>query len=76
MKTKSILSLLSSNDVGIHLGDGPFGLEIGIVNLHLSEVTFWVAYIKEIYFDSYGCVCPKKLSRFIIKRTEYPLYSE
>ena len=29
----------------------------------------WVCYIKDCYFDSYGygCVCPKKVSEFIIK---------
>ena len=32
--------------------------------------------MNENYFDSYGCVCPKKLSKFIIKRNGYCLYSE
>ena len=31
---------------------------------------------KEIYFDSYGVVCPKKISKFFIKRKEYCFYSE
>ena len=54
--------------VGIYLRDGPFSSDIGIVNLHPSKGTHWVCYINEIYFDSYGCVCPKKLSKFIMKR--------
>ena len=49
---------------------------VGIVNLHPSKGTHWVCYINENYFDSYGCVCPKKLSKFIIKRNRHCLYSE
>ena len=33
-------------------------------------------YINENYFDSYGCAPPKKLSKFIIKRNGYCLFSE
>ena len=62
--------------VGIYLRDGSFSTDIGIVNLHPSKGTHWVCYINENYFDSYGCVCPKKLSKFIIKRNGYCLYSE
>ena len=62
--------------VGIFLRDGSFSSDIGIVNLHPSKGTHWVCYINENYFDSYGVVCPKKLSEFIIKRNGYCLYSE
>ena len=62
--------------VGIYLRDSAFSTDIGIVNLHPSRGTHWVCYINENYFDSYGCVCPKKLSEFIIKRNGYCLYSE
>ena len=62
--------------VGIYLRDRLFSTDVGIVNLHPSKGTHWVCYINENYFDSYGCVCPKKLSRFIIKRNGYCLYSE
>ena len=62
--------------VGIYLRDGAFSTDIGIVNLHPSKGTHWVCYKNENYFDSYGCVCPKKLSKFIIKRNGYFLYSE
>ena len=64
------------NDVGIYLRGGPFKSDIGIVNLHPTKGTHWVCYINENYFDSYGVVCPKKLSKFIIKQNGYCLYTE
>ena len=76
IKIQNILSSLSLNDVGIYLRDGPFKSDIGILNLHPSKGTHWVAYINENYFDSYGVVCPKKLAKFIIKRYGHCLYSE
>ena len=60
IKIQNILSSLSLNDVGIDLRDGPFKSDIGIVNLRPSKGTHWVCYINENYFDSYGCVPPKK----------------
>ena len=68
IKIQQFLSSLSLNDVWIYLRYGPFESDIGIVNLHPSKGTHWVCYINEVYFDSYGCVPPKKLSKFIIKR--------
>ena len=62
--------------VGIYLRDGSFSSDIRIVSLHPSKGTHWVCYINENCFDSYGCVCPKKLSKSIIKRNGYCLYSE
>ena len=76
IKIQQVLSSLSLNDVGIYLRDGPFESDIGIVNLHQSRGTHWICYINENYFDSYGCVPPKKLSKFIIKRNGFCLYSE
>ena len=76
IKIQQVLSSLSLNDVGIYLRDGPFSSDIGIVNLHPSRGTHWVCYINENYFDNYGIVCPKKLSKFIKKRNGYCLYSE
>ena len=76
IKIQNILSSLSLNDVGIYLRDGPFNSDIGIVNLQPSKGTHWVCYINENYFDSYDCVCPKKLSKFIIKGKGYCIYSE
>ena len=66
IKIQQVLSSLGLNDVGIFIGDGPFESDIGIVNLHLSKGSHWVVYINENYYDSYGCVPPKKLSKFII----------
>ena len=76
IKIQQVLSFLSLNDVGIYLRDGPFSSYVGIVNLHPSKGTHGVCYINENYFDSYGCVPPKKLSGFIMKRNGYCLYSE
>ena len=76
IKIQQVLSSLSLNDVWIYLRDGPFKSDIGIVNLHPSKRTHWVSYLNEDNFDSYGCAPPKKLSKFIIKRNGYCLYSE
>ena len=61
---------------GSYLRDGTFSNDIGIVNLHPSKGTHWVFYTNENYFVSYGCVCPKKVAKFIIKRNGYCFYSE
>ena len=61
-KLQQVLPSLSLNDIGIYLRDGPFESDIGIVNLHQSRGTHWVCYINENYFESFGCVPPKKLS--------------
>ena len=76
MKIQQVLSCLSMNCVGNYLRDGPFKSKIGIVNLHPSKGSHWVCYINENFFDSDGCSPPKKLSKFIIKRNGYCLYSE
>ena len=60
----------------IHLKDGPFSSDIRIVKLHPSKGTHWVANNYQIYFDSYGCSAPQKLSMFFIKRNGHCLYSE
>ena len=75
-KIQQVLDSMRLNNVGIHLRVGPFSSDIGRVNLHPLKGTHWVCYINENYFDSYGCVCPKKLSTFIIKRNGYCLYSD
>ena len=76
IKIQQVLSSLSLNDVGIYLRDGPFSSDVGVVNLHSPKGTHWVCYINENYFDSYGCICPKKLSKFIKKRYGHCSYSE
>ena len=75
IKIQQVLNSIGLNNV-MYLRDGPFSSDIGIVNLHSSEGTHWICYINENYCDSYGCVCPKKLSKFVIKRNSYCLYSE
>ena len=76
IKIQQVLNYIGLNNVGIYLRDSPFSNDIGVVNLHPSKGTHWVLYINENYFDSYGCAPPKKLSKFIIKRNGYCLYSE
>ena len=76
IKIQQVLDSIGLINVGVYLRDGPFKSDIGIVNLHPSKGTHWVCYINENYFDSYGCVPPKKLSKFIIKQNGYCLYSE
>ena len=76
IKFQQVLDSIGLNNVGVYLRDGPFKSDIGFVNLHPSKGTHWVCYINENYFDSYGCVPPKKLSKFIIKQNGYCLYSE
>ena len=76
IKIQQVLNSIGLNNVGIFLRDGPFESDIGIVNLHQSRGTHWICYINENYFDSYGCVPPKKLSKFIIKRNGFCFYSE
>ena len=67
---------MSLIDIGIYLRDGPFASGIGIGNLHPSEGTHWIGEFDEKYFGSYCCSPPQKLSKFIIKRNRYCLYSE
>ena len=76
IKKQQVLNSIGLKNVGIYLRDGPFESDIGVINLHPSKGTHWVCYINENYFDSYGCVSPKKLSNFIMKRKGYCLYSE
>ena len=76
IKIQQVLISIGLNNFRIYLRDGPFSSDIGIVNLHPSKGTHWVTYINENYFDSYGVTCPEKLSKFIIKRNGFCLYSE
>ena len=76
IEIQQVLLSLSFKDVGIYLRDGPFSTDNGGVNLHPSKGTHRVCYKNENYFASYGCVCPKKQSKFIKKRYGRCLYSE
>ena len=76
IKIQEIPDSVGIDNVGIYLSDGPFSSDIEIVTLHPVKGTPWVCYVYEIYFDSNGCVPPRKLSKFIIKQNGYCLYSE
>ena len=76
VKIQQVLNSIGLNNVEIYLRDDSFKSDIGIVNLHPSKGSQWICYTNENYFDSYGIVCPKKLSKFIIKRKGYCLYSD
>ena len=76
IKKQQVLNSFGLNNVNIYLRDGPFSSDIGIVNLHPTRGSHWVSYINENYFDSYGITPPRKLSKFIIKRNGFCLFSE
>ena len=76
IKIQQVLNSIGLENVGIYLRDGPFKSDIGIVNLHPFEGSHWFLYIPGSCFDSYGITPPKKLSKFIIKRNGFCLYSE
>ena len=62
--------------IGIYVRDWSFSSGIEIVNLHPSKGSLWVFCINENYFDSYGFVPPRKLSKFNTKRYGHCLCSE
>ena len=76
IKIQKVLNSIGLNNVNIYLRDGLFSSDIGIVNLHPTRGSHWVSYIHENFIDSYGITPPRKLSKFIIKRNGYCLYSE
>ena len=75
IKIQQVLGSIGLHNVGTYLGYGQFSSDIGLVNLHPSKGTLGVSYIHEKYFDSYGCVCPKNLSKPFSKRIGHCLYS-
>ena len=63
IKINEVLKKIAlDSKVGIYLRVGDFLTSYGIVNLHPSRGTHWVLYIKDCYFDSYGCPPPEKTS--------------
>ena len=77
MKICKVLKKIGlDSKVGIYLRDGPFSSDIGIVNLHPLKGTHWVCYIKDCYFDSYGCPPPKKLLNYLKNKHKKCIYSE
>ena len=75
-KNQQVLSSLKLNDIQIYLGDGFLRTDIGIVYIYPSKGTQWVVYINEIYFDSYDCSPPQKLTKIIMERNGHCFYSE
>ena len=63
------------NDVGNSLGDGSIDFDKGFVNLHPFQGSQWAIFKYEVFFDSYGCSPPQKLSKFI-KRNGHCFSSE
>ena len=50
IKIQQVLSSIGLSDVDIYLRDGPFESDRGIVNLHPSKGTHWVASINGNFF--------------------------
>ena len=70
------ISSIGLENVVIYLRDGLFLSDVKIKKIHPTKRKHRVAYMNEIYFHSYGCGPPQKLSKFIIKRNGHCLYSE
>ena len=64
IKIQQVLCSFGLNNVGVYL------------HLHPSKGTHAVCYFNGKYFVSFGVVCPKKLSKFILKLNGHCLYSE
>ena len=73
IKDKKVVSSSSLSGVGRTV---PLNIDIGTVNLHATWGRYWVLYLSQRYFDSYGCSPPQKHSQFFIKRNGYCLYSD
>ena len=76
MKPYQVLCSIGLNNVGIILRDGIFESDIGIVKLHPSRGTQWIAHINESTFDSSGSDPTQRLSKSTIKPNGQSLYSE
>ena len=76
IQIQQVLGFTGLDNVRIYLRDGPFSSDIGIVNIYPTKGTHWACFLNENYFDGYGCVCPKKIFKFFIKRNGYFSYSE
>ena len=68
IKIQQVLPSLTLNHVGIYLRGRAFSTNIGIVTIIPSKRTHWICYIINQYFDSYGVVYPKKLSKFLMNQ--------
>ena len=72
-KIQQILSSLNLNDIKICLRDGLF---LGLVIIHPYKGNHCVCYIDVNHFDSFGFLCPEKLSNFFRKRNGCCSFSE
>ena len=50
--------------------------QIMVLNLHPSQGTHCVCYIKDCYFDSYGFSPPKKILKYLKNKHGKCIYSE
>ena len=72
IKIQSILSSLTPwNDVANYLRDGPFRTDEGIVTMHPTKGTHWIAKNNQNFLDSFGGHPPTELSKFYIKRNRH-----
>ena len=76
IKVYKAVSFIGLNNVDIYLKDGPFSSDAGNGNLNPTKGLHWVAFINEIFFDSYACAPPEGISIFIKNRNGHCLYSE
>ena len=70
VKIKEILNMLRASSeldtaCGIYMRDDKITTTCGIVNLHPTKGTRWVMFVKEFYFDSYGCPPPTNILNHI-----------
>ena len=71
IKIQHMLSSLALNDVKVKIGHAPFSCDVGIVVFHQSNGICWVAYTKQNFSDSYGCLIPNNLYKFIVERNGF-----
>ena len=75
-KIQQVLGSIGLDNVDIYLRDGLLNFDIEIVNSHPIKGTDWITYLDKNCFVSYGCPPSQNLSKIIIKRNWYCLYSE
>ena len=68
VKIKGILDIINRHihdSCKVYMRDDKFTTDSGIVNLHPSVGTHWVMFIKEYYFNSYGCPPPINILNYL-----------
>ena len=56
---QQVLDDIGLDNVGIYLQDGPFSTNVGILILHPSKGTHWIAYVNEFFFMFMVVVVPR-----------------